>query len=151
MRKKSSQFALVIAAMAIVGSVYGWSTTAAILAASTVWSAKEAASVFGIVAAGIGVGVVISGVLLPARGYAKTIAAGLFTWGLALLVVSQFGFPRGSRTALAILAVVAGAGVGVAYLALVSFFRTLFARPTVISGLIGPLGFASGAAIISLA
>jgi hypothetical protein len=150
MKKKSSQFALLIAAMATVGSVYGWSTTAAILAGSAVWPAKEAASVFGILAGGIGTGVVISGVLLPALGYANTVAAGLITWGLALLVFSQFGFSRGSRTPLVILAVVAGAGVGVAYLALVSFFRTLFARPTVISGLIGPLGFAAGAAIISI-
>jgi hypothetical protein len=151
MKKKSSQIALVIAAMATVGSVCGWSTTAAILAGSTLWPAKEAASVFGILAAGIGAGVVISGALLPLLGYAKTVAAGLITWGLALLVFSQFGFPRGARTPLVILAVVAGAGVGLAYLALVSFFRTLFARPTVISGLIGPLGFAAGAAIISLA
>jgi hypothetical protein len=151
MKKKSSQIALVIAAMATVGSVYGWSTTAAILAGSPLWPAKEAASVFGILAAGIGAGVVISGVLLPALGYAKTVAAGQITWGLALLVSSQFGFSRGSCAPLVILAVVAGAGVGLAYLALVSFFRTLFARPTVISGLIGPLGFAAGAAIISLA
>jgi hypothetical protein len=151
MKKRSSQFALVIAAMATVGSVYGWSTTAAILVVSTVWSAKEAASVFGILAAGIGAGVVVSGVLLRALGYAKIVAAGLITWGLALLVFSQFGFSRGSRTPLIMMAILAGAGVGVAYLALVSFFRTLFAKPTVISGLIGPLGFAAGAAIISLA
>jgi hypothetical protein len=151
MKRRSSQFALVIAAMATVGSIYGWSTTAAILAGANVWPAKDADSVFGIFAAGIGAGVVISGLLLPALGYAKTISAGLTTWGLALLVFSELGFSRGSRTPLVILAVLAGAGVGVAYLALVSFFRTLFARPTVISGLIGPLGFAGGAAIISLA
>src|ERR1700735_4207767 len=151
MKRRSSQFALVIAAMATVGSIYGWSTTAAILAGANVWPAKDADSVFGIFAAGIGAGVVISGLLLPALGYAKTISAGLTTWGLALLVFSELGFSRGSRTPLVLLAVLAGAGVGVAYLALVSFFRTLLARPTVVSGLIGPLGFAGGAAIISLA
>ncbi len=151
MTGKSLQFALVMAAMATVGSVYGWSTTAAILAGSTPWPVQATASVFGILAAGIGAGVVLSGVLLPALGYARTVAAGLITWGFALLVFSQFGFSRGSRAPLVILAVVAGAGVGVAYLALVKLFRTLFARPTVISGLIGPLGFAAGAAILSLA
>src|ERR1700691_104827 len=114
MKKKSSQFALVIAAMAIVGSAYGWTTPAAILAGSSAWSAKEAASVFGILAAGIGAGVVTSGVLLPALGYARTVAAGLITWGLAMLVFSQFGFSGRSRTPLIILAVLAGAGVGVA-------------------------------------
>jgi hypothetical protein len=151
MKKRASQFALVIAAMAMVGSVYGWSTTAAVLGESPASSAKQAVSAFGMFAAGIGAGVVISGVLLPALGYAKTIAAGLVTWGLALFVFSQFGLSGGSRILLVTLAVVTGAGVGVAYLALVSFFRTLFARSTVISGLIGPLGFASGGAIISLA
>jgi hypothetical protein len=151
MKKKSSQVALVIAAMATIGSIYGWSTTAAILSGSTVWPAKEAVSAFGILAFGIGAGVVVSGVLLPALGYARTVAAGLITWGLALLVFSQFGFSGGSRTPLMVLAVLAGAGVGATYLALVSFFRTLFAKATVTSGLIGPLGFAAGAAIISLA
>jgi len=151
MKRRSSQFALVIAAMATVGSIYGWSTTAAILAGSNVWPAKDAESVFGILAAGVGAGVVISGGLLPALGYAKTVSAGLTTWGLALFVFSEIGFSRGYRNALVILAVLAGGGVGVAYLALVSFFRTLFAKPTVTSGLIGPLGFAAGAAIISLA
>jgi hypothetical protein len=80
MKKKSSQLTLVIEAMATVGSVYGWSTTAAILAGSAVWSAKAAAPVFGISAPGIGVGVVISGVLLPTLVYAKIVAAGLVTW-----------------------------------------------------------------------
>jgi OFA family oxalate/formate antiporter-like MFS transporter len=151
MKKKSSQVALVIAAMATVGSIYGWSITATILSGSGAWPAKEAISAFGLLSLGIGAGVVVSGLLLPALGYAKTVAAGLVTWGLVLLVFSQLGFPGRARTPLIILAVVAGAGVGLAYLALVSFFRTLFAKATVISGLIGPLGFATGAAIISLA
>jgi hypothetical protein len=149
--KRLTQLLQLIAAMVIVGSVYGWSTTAAILAGSTVWSAREAVSAFGILSAGIGAGVVISGMLLPVLGYAATIAAGLGTWGLALLLFSHFGFSGGSRAFQVILPILAGAGVGIAYLALVSFFRSLFERATVISGLIGPLGFASGAAIISLA
>jgi hypothetical protein len=149
-KQKLSQFALAIAAMVVVGSVYGWSTTAAILAGSATWSARQAVSVFGMLAVGIAAGVVFSGILLPALGYARTIAAGLSICGLALLVFSQFGFAGGPRTSFFILAALAGAGVGLAYLALVSFFRTLFAGTTVISGLIGPLGFALGAAIISL-
>jgi MFS transporter, OFA family, oxalate/formate antiporter len=149
--KNLGQFVLLIAAMAIVGSVYGWSTTAAIGAGSTAWSAREGASAFGILSAGIGAGVVISGFLLPLWGYAKTVAAGLETWALALLLFAHFGFSGGTRTPSVILLIIAGAGVGLAYLALVSLFRTLFARATVVSGLIGPLGFASGAAIISLA
>ena len=149
-KHKLSQFVFAMVAMAIVGSVYGWSTTVAIVAGPTTWSARQAASVFGMLAAGIGIGVVFSGVLLPALGYARTIAAGLMVWGLALLVLSQVGFAGGSGTLFVILAIFAGAGTGIAYLALVSFFRTLFAAPTVISGLIGPLGFAIGAATISL-
>jgi len=133
-----------------VGSVYGWSTTAAIISGLTTWSTRQAASLFGMVAAGIGIGVVFSGGVLPALGYARTIAAGLMVWGLALLVLSQVGFAGGSGTLFVILAIFAGAGIGIAYLALVSFFRTLFAAPTVISGLIGPLGFAIGAATISI-
>lgn len=149
-KHKLSQFVFAMVAMAMVGSVYGWSATAAIVAGSTTWSARQAASVFGMLAAGIGIGVVFSGVLLPALGYARTIAAGLMVWGLALLVFSQVGFAGGSGTLCVILAIFAGAGTGIAYLALVSFFRTLFAAPAVISGLIGPLGFAIGAATISL-
>ena len=149
-KHKLLQSLFAMLAMAIVGSVYGWSTTAAIIAASTTWSARQAASVFGALSAGIGIGVVFSGGLLPALGYARTIAAGLMVWGLALLVLSQVGFAVSSGTLCIILAIFAGAGTGVAYLALVSFFRTLFTAPTVISGLIGPLGFAIGAAAISL-
>jgi Major Facilitator Superfamily len=149
-KHKLSQFVFALVAMAIIGSIYGWSTTAAIIAASTTWSARQAASVFGMLSAGIGIGVVFSGVLLPALGYARTIAAGLMVWGLALLVLSQVGFAGSSGTLCVILAIFAGAGTGIAYLALVSFFRTLFAAPTVISGLIGPLGFAIGASAISL-
>src|SRR5580700_307188 len=104
MGKKLSQFVVVIAAMAMVGSVYGWSTTAGVLAGSTGSSAREAASVFGMLAAGIGAGVVIPGVLLPVFGYAKTVAAGLITWGLALLLFSRFGLSAGSRVPLVILA-----------------------------------------------
>jgi hypothetical protein len=148
-KHKMSQVVFAMIAMAIVGSVYGWSTTAAIIAASTTWSVRQAASVLGVLSAGIGLGVVFSGGVLPALGYARTIAAGLMVWGLSLLVLSQVGFAGGSGTLCVILAAFAGAGTGIAYLALVSFFRTLFAAPTVISGLIGPLGFAIGSAAIS--
>ncbi len=134
MKRKSSQFALVIAAMATVGSVYGWSTTAAILAGSTAWSAKEAASVFRDISCGHWGRSRNLRCVAPCFGLRKNNNGRSNTWGLALLVFSQFGLSGGSRTALIILAVLAGVGVGVAYLALVSFFRTLFARPTVISG-----------------
>ena len=150
MKGRLSQFVFAIVTMVVVGSVYGWSATAAIISGSTAWPVRQAVSVFGALAAGIGLGVVFSGGLLRALGYARMIAAGLMVWGLALLVSSQVGFAGGSGTLLVILAIFAGAGTGIAYLSLVIFFRTLFAAPTVISGLIGPLGFAIGAATISL-
>src|ERR1700760_4767683 len=126
--KKTPQLLLLLVAMALVGSVYGWSTTVAVLAGSAAWSLKGAASDFGILSAGIGLGVVISGRLLPTLGNAATITAGLVTYGLAQLLLSEFGLSGDSRTFLAILPILAGAGAGIAYLALVKSFRTSFAR-----------------------
>lgn len=148
--KKSSQVAIAIAAMAIIGSVYGWSGAADVLASSHDWPAAQAVFLFAAFAVGIGFGVAVSGVLLVHLRYAKTIAVGLALWGIAALMLSQTGFRHDSIGLVTCLALLGGSGVGIAYLALVSLFRNLFVRPTVISGLIGPLGFASGTAVLCI-
>jgi MFS transporter, OFA family, oxalate/formate antiporter len=151
MKQKSIQISFAISSMVMIGSVYGWSSTADLLKSSNDWSITEAVFLFVNFAIGIGSGVAISGFLLDRLHYARTIAMGLGVWGLASLLLSQSGFQHSFHQVITSLGLLGGGGVGIAYLALVRFFRSLFDKPTVFSGLIGPLGFASGSVLLCVA
>jgi hypothetical protein len=114
MKGRSAQLALAIAAMAVIGSVYGWSSTADVLTASGHWSTKKTGLTFVTLAVGIGIGVGISGVLLTRLQFARTIALGLALCGLAGLLLSQTEFQPDFGQITRCLALLGGTGVGIA-------------------------------------
>ncbi|WP_144029363.1 MULTISPECIES: MFS transporter [Burkholderiaceae] len=148
---KDFQITLAVAAMATIGTVYGWSSTAAVLQLTKDLSTPQLLLPFGVLLIGIGAGVAMSSFMLTPFGYGKTIAMGLALWGISLLVGSIITFDFGFSTSVAALGIPGGIGVGTSYVTLIGLFRRLFPNANIVGGLIGPLGFACGAIAITLA
>jgi hypothetical protein len=147
-QRNTPHFVLAVMAMATIGSAYGWSSSANLLQAGGAWTLAATMQLFMAMVLGIGVGVAVATVPQQKIGYPRTAALGLAIWGAILLLLAQSGLDGGLSRSLLALCLLGGIGVGIAYLALLSIFRELMAsRTTVLSGAIGPFGFATGALI----
>ncbi|WP_186079870.1 hypothetical protein [Burkholderia gladioli] len=145
---KTIRYLHAIISMAAIGSVYGWSGSASLLLTSEAWTPAETLRFFMVLVAGIGAGVALATAPQKSIGSSSTAALGLALWGATLLFLPLAGLYRGLSWTALVLALLGGIGVGVAYLTLLSLFRDLMAnRTTLLSGIIGPLGFGSGSLI----
>jgi hypothetical protein len=150
--RKTWRFTLAVVAMAVVGSSYGWSSSAQVLHMEGGWSQADTIHFFAVLVTGIGVGAVIATTPLKSIGGPRTVSLGLIIWGVTLFLLPAAGLRAGASGLLLLLSLIGGIGVGIAYLALVSLFRDLMAGSTsVLAGSIGPFGFASGSGIASIA
>src|ERR1700722_3775930 len=90
MPSRARQTAISLAAMATIGSSYGWSITALVLQSAKSQSPVTSDRGFAGLVLGIGVG--LSGFTIRVIGYRRTILLGMILWGASLLAAASIGF-----------------------------------------------------------
>jgi OFA family oxalate/formate antiporter-like MFS transporter len=143
--------AISLAAMATIGSSYGWSITALVLQSAKSQSPVTSDMTFAGLALGIGIGVGLSGFIIRVIGHRRTIFLGMILWGASLLAAASISFGDSVPLLWTTYGIPGGIGVGIAYLALVLIFREVFKDRPLLGGAIGPLGFTSGTIIFAIA
>jgi OFA family oxalate/formate antiporter-like MFS transporter len=151
MPSRARQTAISLAAMATIGSSYGWSITALVLQSAKSQSPVTSDRAFAGLVLGIGIGVGLSGFTIRVIGYRRTILLGMILWGASLLAAASIGFGGSIPLLWTTYGLPGGIGVGMAYLALVLIFREAFKDRPLLGGAIGPLGFTSGTIIFAIA